>query len=76
MKEAEIEAEGGVASNDPRTMFGIRCPFRPIPSLNEREHVGRRGRTCEEKREGGRERETGERNLFYRDVGEGSTRFD
>lgn len=51
--------------NDPRTMFGIRCPFRPIPSLNEREHVGRRGRTCEEKREGERERETEASVIFF-----------
>ena len=86
MKEAEIEAEGGVASLTIREQCLESAVF-PVPSLDEHEHGewrrvgGESERASERERERAREREReararGECNLFYRDVGEGSTRFD
>ena len=76
MKEAEIEAEGGVASLTIREQCLESAVF-PVPSLDEHEHGEWRRVGGESEREREREaRARGECNLFYRDVGEGSTRFD
>lgn len=83
MKEAEIEAEGGVASLTIREQCLESAVF-PVPSLDEHEHgewrrVGgesERASESESESERARARARGECNLFYRDVGEGSTRFD